>query len=158
MLPEDVRHLFRPEGNKPVLVLTVGNPLRSDDGVGSWIASRARPPEGLVIVLDAGERPECAIAPASRLRPARTVILDAADFGGVPGETRIIPEDRIPDHALSTHSFPLPVVARLLIEDTGAPVFFIGIQPATVALGEALSPAVGETAAEIVRLIEGAGG
>jgi len=120
--------------------------------VGPYLASRlaAFP----VRVVDAGHTPENIIDQVIGFKPPRIIILDAADFGGSPGEVRVIPEEAIPETTLSTHMVPMNVVSRLIVEDTGAEVFFIGIQPRTVAFGEGLTPAVQEAADQIVRTIQ----
>lgn len=154
MLTAEITTLFNSDSGI-TLVITVGNLLRSDDGVGPYIAGAISSPKREIIVLDAGDRPENILDRAVEVKPAKTIIVDAADFGGVPGELRIIPEYSIPDNPLSAHSFPLRIVARLLAEDTGSEVFFLGIQPETMAFGEGLSPKVKRAAEEIIKLIEG---
>lgn len=154
MLTAEITTLFNSDSGI-TLVITVGNPLRSDDGVGPYIAGNISSPKKNIIVMNAGDRPENIHDRAVEAKPAKTIIVDAADFGGVPGEMRLIPEHSIPDNPLSTHSFPLRIVARLLAEDTGSEVFFLGIQPESMAFGEALSPKVKSAADEIIQLIEG---
>lgn len=135
------------------LIITVGNTLRSDDGVGPYIASRLKVHER-VAVIDAGTRPENVIDEASSLKPDMIIIIDAADFGGVPGEMRLIPEELIPETTVSTHSIPLCVITQLLRNDTHASVFFIGIQAKTMALGESLSPEVKKAADMLIRAVD----
>lgn len=151
---DDIVNLFH-GGPRPILIIAVGNTIRSDDGAGPYIASRLSPePDGFVIV-NAGEKPESAVDKASRIKPAKIVIIDAADFGGRPGEARIIPVDSIPCDTLSTHRFPLGVIARILEDDTGSKVFFLGIQPQSVSLGETISLPVRKTADKLVEIIRG---
>lgn len=153
MLTSEITELFNPAAGI-TLVITVGNPLRSDDGAGPYIAGKIASPRENIIVMNAGDRPENIIDKAVELKPFQTIIIDAADFGGVPGEMRIIPEHAIPDKPLSTHSFPLRIISRLLAEDTGSEVFFLGIQPESMVFGEGLSPKVRGAAEEIIKLIE----
>jgi hydrogenase 3 maturation protease len=155
--PHQIVALFDPPATGTLLVITVGNPLRADDGAGPFVAAAAQPRPGLT-VLDAGEHPENIFDRATAVRPARIIFIDAADFGGVPGEVRVLPGETLSDHTLSTHRFPLPAVARILAEDTGAGVAFVGIQPATVAFGEKLSPQVQRAAEELIMLINGSAG
>ena len=106
MLTADVIELLKPGSNGPLLVITVGNRLRSDDGVAPYIAECAKRPKNGIIILDAGERPEDILWKAIEVRPESVVIIDAADFGGEPGEVRAIPEEFIPENPISTHRFP----------------------------------------------------
>lgn len=153
MLTADVIELLKPKSSGTLLVITVGNLLRSDDGVGPYIAEQAKRPKNGIIILDAGERPEDIVGKAIEVRPERVVIIDAADFTGEPGEVRAIPEEFIPENPISTHRFPLRVISGLVTEDTGARVDFICIQPESVGFGEALSDTVRSSAEEIVMML-----
>ena len=153
MLTADVIELLKPESSGTLLVITVGNLLRSDDGVGPHIAAQAKRPRNGIIILDAGERPEDIVGKATEVRPGRVVIIDAADFAGEPGEVRAIPEEFMPENPLSTHRFPLRVISRLVTEDTGARVDFICIQPESVGFGEGLSDTVRSSAEEMVMML-----
>ncbi len=146
----DPLSVLRPAPAGTTLLITIGNTLRADDGVGPYIASALGSGIPGYAIQDAGEHPENALEPAVAARPAKVVMIDAADFGGRPGEARVLDRESLPQHSLSTHTFPLPVIAGLLERDTGAEVYFLGIQPRVVDLGEALSPAVRRTADRIV--------
>jgi hydrogenase 3 maturation protease len=152
LLTAEIRNLFKLESGI-TLIITIGNQLRSDDGVGPYIAKNVQKTRKHIHVLDARDRPEDIISGTAGIRPDRTIIIDAADFGGKPGEIRLIPEDVIPDKSLSTHSIPLRVITRILAEDTGSEVFFLGIQPGSMEFGEGLSQPIKESAAEIIKLI-----
>lgn len=153
MLTADVIELLKPESSGTLLVITVGNLLRSDDGAGPYIAEQAKRPKNGIIILDAGERPEDIVWQAIEFMPGRVVIIDAADFGGEPGEVHAIPEEFMPENPISTHRFPLRVISRLVTEDTGATVDFICIQPESVGFGEGLSDTVRSSAEEIVMIL-----
>ena len=153
MLTADVIELLKPKSSGTLLVITVGNLLRSDDGVGPYIAEQAKRPKNGIIILDAGKRPEDIVWKAIEVRPGRVVIIDAADFAGEPGEVRAIPEEFMPENPISTHRFPLRVISRLVTEDTGARVDFICIQPESVGFGEGLSDTVRSSAEEIVMML-----
>ncbi len=153
MLTEGIIKLLKPESSGPLLVITVGNRLRSDDGVGPYIAEQAKKPKNGIVILDAGERPEDIVWKAIAVGPGRVVIIDAADFAGKPGEVRAIPEEFMPANPISTHRFPMRVISGLVTEDTGARVDFICIQPESVGFGEGLSDTVRSSAKEIVMML-----
>jgi len=136
-------------------LITVGNSLRADDGVGPYIAERFKEGQKGLVMLDAGEKPENIIDKAVAVAPKKVVILDAADFSGEIGEARIIEGEHIPDTTLSTHTFPLKVVAKMLKEDTGARVVFLGIQPKSAELGGKMCDEVRMTADEMLKVING---
>jgi len=151
-LTAEINNLLKPAADLTVIIC-VGNPLRSDDGVGPYIASYLKDTKRLV-VFDAGYNPEDFIDRVSGLKPGRVVIIDAADFGGKPGEARVISEEKIPQSSLSTHAIPLKVIYHILKEDTGSEIKFIGIQPGEVGYGERLSPEVKVVADEMVSRIK----
>lgn len=154
MLDEEVREILSPAIEGKTLIVTVGNTLRRDDGVGPYIAgclAGRLPPE--VVLLNAGDRPENAIETAIKCRPVKTVIIDAALFGAAPGKVKVIGEEEISKVTLSTHTFPIPVLSKLITKDTGSKVFFVGVQPLDVAFGEGISRQVKETADKIVKYL-----
>ena len=153
MLTAEVKEALLPKDLGTTLIITVGNPLRSDDGVGPYIAKNCLRLKPGLVLLDAGDKPENIIDEAVRQLPKKAVIIDAAIFGGQVGEARLIANDQIPQTTLSTHTFPLPVIAKMVEEDTKAKVLFIGIQPAKIDLGEGLTEPVKKTADEIIKLI-----
>jgi hydrogenase 3 maturation protease len=135
------------------LVITVGNSLRSDDGVGPYIAERLTAIKRIP-VIDAGFSPENSIDDIIRRAPETIIVIDAADFGGGAGEVRIIPEEIITQTTMSTHAIPLNVITRIIAGSIRTEVRFIGIQPKTVVFGEGLSPEVGEAADAIIDRIK----
>jgi hydrogenase 3 maturation protease len=134
------------------VIITIGNTLRADDGVGPYIGllltSSTR-----VKIVNAGYTPENIIEQVISLRPAKIIFIDAADFQGAPGEARVIDQEHIPDASLSTHAVPLKVVYHLLLHDTAAMAVMIGIQPQSVDHKEGLSKAVKATADKIIKSI-----
>lgn len=153
-LSPEVRAVLGPVPAGLTLLITVGNAWRFDDGVGPYLAKRLAAVEGGYRLLDAGDRPEDILEEATAAAPAKVIILDAADFGGQPGEVRVITPDRIPNSSLTTHSIPLSVLVGLLARDTRAPILLIGIQPKSVALGEGLSEPVRLAAEALAACIE----
>ncbi|MFH1683939.1 MAG: hydrogenase 3 maturation endopeptidase HyCI [Candidatus Margulisiibacteriota bacterium] len=153
MLTAEVKQALTPAEQGTTLIITVGNSLRSDDGVGPFIAAGIKELKTGLALLDAGDKPENIIDEAVKQSPKKAVIIDAAVFGGQVGEARLIDKEHIPQTTLSTHTFPLPVIAKIVEEDTKAQVFFIGIQPAKVELGEGLHEKVRATADEIIKII-----
>lgn len=147
-LTNRVRELFLPIKGVN-LIIAVGNPYRFDDGVSQYIAARLSR-RGRLVVIDAEYSPENIIDEACALKPSNIVIIDAADFSGAPGEVRVIAKEHISDFTLSTHTVPLGAVARILADETGAPVRFLGIQPKNVSFGEGLSAEVKSAADEII--------
>ena len=70
-----------------VVILGIGNTLRSDDGAGSILASRIRD-KAPYIVYDCGASPENYLGKIVQDKPDTVLIIDAADFGAKPGGSR----------------------------------------------------------------------
>lgn len=153
MLTVELKDIFTPSAKGKLLVVTVGNSLRSDDGVGIYIAKHIQKCKKNIIILNAESKPENIIHKVVQIKPQKVVIIDAADFGGRIGEIRLIKKTDIQNTSLSTHSFSLNIIARIIEEDTGANVFFLGIQPRSVQLGEGLSKSVRKAAQKIISCI-----
>jgi hydrogenase maturation protease HycI len=134
------------------LIVAVGNSFRTDDGVGPYIAEALKQISNLKLI-NAGYTPENSIEDIISLAPQRILIFDAADWGGKPGEVRIIPEANIPQTTLSTHAIPLNVITAIISQSIQTAIFFIGIQTKSVCLGEGLSGEIKKTADQIVEII-----
>ncbi len=121
-----------------MVVVGIGNTLRGDDGAGSLVARRlrARHPDA---VFDAAQAPENYLAPIRRAVPDVVVLVDAADFGGLPGEVRTATAEDVEGSMLGTHAAPLSMFMRILREDTGADVVLLAVQVVATELGEDLS-------------------
>jgi len=153
MLTAEIRDLFTPSNKGPLLIIAIGNSFRSDDGVGVYIARQIKKCKKNFIILNARNKPESVIDKAVQIKPDKVIIVDAANFGGMAGEIRLIEKNNIPDTTLSTHSFPLNIIGRIIEEDTGADVSFLGIQPKSVQLAKGLSKPVKRAAEKIISCI-----
>jgi len=154
MLTAEIRNLFAPSKKGPLLVIVIGNSFRSDDGVGPYIARKIKKCKKNIIFLNAENKPESVIDKAVQTKPGKVIIIDAANFGGRAGEIRLIEKNDIPDTSLSTHSFPLNIIARIIEEDTGTDISFLGIQPKSVQLAEGLAEPVKRAAEKIISCIK----
>ncbi|WP_172399748.1 hydrogenase maturation protease [Geothermobacter hydrogeniphilus] len=131
------------------LLVGLGNPLRRDDGVGPYLAEELAKLSG-IRSENAGDRPERAIDFAARHRPRQLVFLDAADFGGRPGELRRIDPSELSSRSLSSHRLPLPALIAWIEAEYPTRCFCLGIQAVDMQLGEGLTPAVAATTAELL--------
>ena len=94
-------------------------------------------------VINAYSSPENIVSDAVDFKPNKIIIIDAANFGGEPGEIRIIPLDKVAKYSsLSTHNFPLQVTFGIILKDTGATLTIIGVQSEKMEYEEKLSPKV----------------
>jgi hydrogenase 3 maturation protease len=140
-----------------VVVLGAGHALRADDAAGSVVAEELRP-RFPGRVFDGGMAPENFAGPIRRAGPGTLLIVDAADFGGAPGEVRVAAPDEVVGLMMGTHAPPLSVLMSILAEDTGADVYLVAVQVVDTRLGGIMTPevrsAVGKLVAELGRLMD----
>ena len=125
-----------------LLILGVGNLLRGDDGVGPAVVAAIKPHVN-VPCLDAGPAPEKFLEIIVRAAPATVLIIDAVDFGGEPGEIRLLDLADLRGSACSTHATSLALVGRYLETRIQVRVRLIGVQPLQLR-GEQFSAPVAE--------------
>ncbi len=128
-----------------VVILGVGNTLRSDDAAGSILASRIK--DSLpFLVWDAGTSPENYLSSIISEKPDTLVIIDAADFGGKAGECKIMLADQVKTSNLySTHNASISLLINYLQSNIKMNIIILIIQPKSIAFGETLSPEVSAT-------------
>jgi hydrogenase 3 maturation protease len=134
-----------------VVVLGIGNDLRADDGAGSLVAQslRGRFPDA---VFDGGQAPESYAGPIRRARPDTVIVVDSADFGGAPGEIRVVSTaGEAGGLTPGTHALPIGTFMTALAEMTGAAVHLVAVQATTTVFGGAMTPEVAAAVAEIAR-------
>ena len=128
-----------------ICMLGIGDRYWRDDGVGSLIAEALQPcPE--FEAIDAGCVPENYLERGAGKNPDAILMIDATDFGGTPGEVRLLETDNIAQSGLSTHAGSMHMLASYLQARTGAQIALLAIQPADSSAGEDLSLEVSRTA------------
>jgi hydrogenase 3 maturation protease len=128
-----------------VVVLGVGNVMNGDDGAGVCVvrllAERMAATPG-VLLVDGGTAPENFTGPIRRFEPDVVIEIDAADQNQPAGTTAWLDWRDADGMSASTHTLPPSVLATFLSQDLGCRVALIGVQPETLEMGRALSPAV----------------
>lgn len=148
-LTKEIENALKFEGR--TLLVTIGNSLRGDDGVGPFIADGIHSKNTSFKVINAESTPENIVSDAVAFKPDKIIIIDAANFGGVTGEIKIIPLDKIAQYScLSTHNFPLHITFGIILKDTGATLTIIGIQGKKLDYEEGLSPEVKTMALNLI--------
>ena len=136
------------ETPRPAIV-GIGNDLRCDDGAGALIArllrERQRSMNGSrrlvydLLVIDAGQAPENITGDLRAFKPGLILFIDAADMGEAPGTVRWIAMDEIDGLSASTHRMPLSMLAQYLNLELGCDIVLLGLQPASLDMGEGLT-------------------
>ena len=131
------------------LIMGIGNSLKADDGVASFICDKIKTcAPGRVI--DAGTAPENYIQKIIDFSPQLLLIIDSMDFGGAAGEVRLFPADRISSVCSSTHSLDPGVFSSLIQQSCGTEIHYLGIQPQELTLGQPMSIPVKKAALKCV--------
>jgi len=127
-----------------VCLLGIGNRYHHDDAIGPYLAEaiETRPDYD---VIDAGIMPEDYVETAARKHPETILMIDATDFGGEPGEVRLLFPENVAYSGVSTHSGSLRMLAEYMHARTHARVALLAVQPADTSDGKGLSPRVAET-------------
>lgn len=125
-----------------VIILGIGNTLRSDDAAGAILASRIKDSVPF-LVWDGGLTPENYLNRIVKEKPDTLVIIDTADFGGKAGEFRILEAQEIQTANLfATHNASLSLLINYLQSNIKTNIIVLIIQPKIFALGDTLSPKV----------------
>ncbi len=140
---------------KPLVLLGVGNELRHDDAVGLVIVEKLRPllKDAGVTLLNCADIPENFTGHVKRLAPTCIVLIDAADFGGSPGEAHVFALNDIEEGDVTTHKASLAVLGAYLRSETRASVFVVGIQPYSTDFGSGLTQKLQDASDSIVEAI-----
>lgn len=131
------------DGRKAVVV-GVGNRMRGDDGIGSRLAGRLID-RGYAGVVDAETVPENYLGTLLDSAPDVVLFVDAADFGGTPGECCIAPASGLAGCGVGTHVASLALL-DIVLRSRGVDCWLLGIQPFDTGFGAEVSPAVEKTA------------
>jgi hydrogenase 3 maturation protease len=137
-----------------VCILGFGNRQWRDDGAGSRLAEALAADPDLTSI-DGGFVPENHLEVVARAKPDTVLLVDAADFGGLPGQLRLLQPDDIALANVSTHAGSPQMLARYLSQRTGGRVALLAIQPGDTAAGDRLSPEVESTVNGLVEMLSG---
>jgi hydrogenase 3 maturation protease len=143
-----------------VAVLGIGNELNGDDSAGNWVArklSERLSDQPNLLVMDCGSIPENASGPLRRFRPQFILLVDAADLGEGAGTIQFVALDQVRGFSASSHTLPLSVLAKFLVQEFQCEVALCCIQPLSLEfeaeLSEPVQLAVEVLVDELVSLI-----
>ncbi|MBD3171245.1 hydrogenase maturation peptidase HycI [Candidatus Bathyarchaeota archaeon] len=152
-LEQELREYFGVDKRRVVLV-GVGNPIRGDDAVGPTIIELLESrPIANVLLLNTESVPEAFTGKVEEFNPTHVLLIDAANFRGEPGETKLITGDQIGGHAISTHSLPLNIFISYIEKSLDVSVLLLGVQPYSIRLGEPMSEPLEEAAISIANTL-----
>jgi hydrogenase 3 maturation protease len=136
-------HLKKFRGSRTVIV-GIGNILKGDDGAGPLVCEQLKNTKITADLIDAGTVPENYIQPIIKKAPQNLLVIDAIDFGATPGTIRIFEPEQLNSHAISTHTLSPRLFVDMVSQNIKLDVYFIGIQPAQIQLGQSISPQISQ--------------
>ena len=143
---------------KKLIVLGVGNELKSDDGVGPFIIKKLLA-ENIendnLLFINAETVPENFTGKIRKENPSHVIIVDACLMGCQPGEIRIVDKEDFANIGISTHSMSLSYFVKYLEKDNDFKVIFVGIEPETMDWGENPTENVEKIAFEFIEILKG---
>lgn len=140
-----------------LMVLGVGNELKSDDGVGPFIIKKLKQ-ENIenknMLFIDAGTVPENFTGKIRKENPTHLIIVDACLMDSNPGDMQIVNKYEFANIGISTHSMSLSFFVRYLEKDTEIAIIFVGIEPETMEWGVKPTPEVEKSANEFIETLK----
>ncbi|MFN3505813.1 MAG: hydrogenase 3 maturation endopeptidase HyCI [Caldimicrobium sp.] len=135
-----------------IVIAGIGNPLRGDDAVGSFIAKSIKDKVD-AIVIDCEDTPERYLGKIIEHNPNTVVFIDALDMNLEAGSVIFFEGKALEGMKFSTHTTSLNLYTNFLNKNLHVPVFILGIQPESSTLGKPLSKRVLETAEILIKLL-----
>lgn len=141
-----------------LIVLGVGNELKSDDGIGPYIIRKLKD-ENIenenLLFIDAQTVPENFTGKIRKEKPTHLIIVDACLMDSNPGDMQIVDKYDFASIGISTHSMSLSFFVKYLERDNDFGIIFVGIEPKTMDFGNAPTPKVLDAAEEFIETLKG---
>ena len=141
-----------------LIILGVGNELKSDDGVGPFIVKNMMAENiesDRLLLINAETVPENFTGKIRKENPSHVIIVDACLMGCQPGDIKIVDKDDFTNIGISTHSMSLSYFVKYLEKDTDFKIIFVGIEPETMDWGANPTENVEKTAYDFIKIIKG---
>ncbi|MBW6451458.1 MAG: hydrogenase maturation peptidase HycI [DPANN group archaeon] len=139
--------------SKNVVICGIGNTMRGDDSIGPYVLDLLRYDNVNAHLIECGLAPENFVGKIISFEPKKIILVDAADFKGLPGEIKIIKRNEIRDISLSTHKLPLELFIKYLENNSEAEIIFIGIKPKRIGFHDKLSVECESSAVKVKDMI-----
>jgi hydrogenase 3 maturation protease len=141
-----------------IVIIGVGNRMRSDDGVGSLVAQDLLQYKyDNLTVYDSETSPENYIEKVVSAKPDWVIFVDACNYDVKPGEFKLFEGEEIADISyglLSTHTLPLTLMIELIKKQHNCRISLVGIQPKSFSMGEDLSTELQYTRGKVVEYLK----
>ena len=128
-----------------VLLVGIGNVLKSDDNIGNLVVEKLK---NDFDVLVAETNPEAYLSKMQKHN--KIIFVDAVDFEGEVGEVKLFKLDDIQDLLYATHNIPISMLKKML---PSVEIEVIGIQPKNLEFGTELSLNLEEVVEKVLKVI-----
>lgn len=141
-----------------IVIIGIGNRLRSDDAIGSLIAEELKSYNlNNVTIYDVGITPENYIDKVVAEKPEWVIFIDACNFDAKPGEYKLFEENEIQDISyglMSTHTLPLTLTIELIKKQHNCRISLLGIQPKSFTMSSDLSTEILNAKSRVIEYIK----
>ncbi len=138
-----------------VALIGVGNPLRTDDAIGTQIIKklkRYRLSE-CIGLFNCETVPENYLDEIKKFQPTHLILIDAAQLNLKPGEQKLVTIEKIKNVAISTHALPLSFLAKYLKQTMRTAIILLAIQPKNINFGINLTPELEKASVDLARMM-----
>ena len=135
-----------------MVIIGIGNTLKGDDGVGPLVCQQLAGKISAEL-MDVATVPENYIQPIIKKAPQNLLIIDAIDFGAPVGAIRIFKPEQLDSFVSSTHTLSPHLFIDMICKNIKVDVYFVGIQPAQIQLGQPMSCEVKQAARWLTRTL-----
>ncbi len=146
-----LEHLNKLSGSK-TLIVGIGNTLKGDDAAGPLVCQQLTGKVSAELI-DVGTVPENYIQPIIKKAPQNLLIIDAVDFGAAAGTINIFKPEQLNASVFSTHTLSPHLFVDTIRKSIKVDVYFVGIQPAQIGLGQSISPQVNQAVQWLIRTL-----
>lgn len=134
-LESDLKSFLKDYEN--LIILGVGNILKSDDGAGCYVVNNLNIDN--VLVIDSQTMPENFTGLIRKNNPSHLLIIDACLMDEKPATIKLVNSEDFSNIGISTHSMSLSYFVKYLQKDLLLKIAFIGIEPKSMDYGEFLT-------------------
>jgi hydrogenase 3 maturation protease len=138
-----LEQIFHPSHSK-ILIIAIGNYLRSDDGAGPRILDKLKATDR-VQLLNAETNIERYIEPIQQSGADVLLFIDCVHIGKEPGYAALLPIDQIEDHTMHSHNISLKRIKEFFT----VPAYVLGIQPGSLKVSENMSDEVAKSVEKV---------
>jgi hydrogenase 3 maturation protease len=127
-----------------ITFVAIGNKMRGDDGISFYFMEKLtnNPLFKESNFIDVGTNPENYLNKILNGNPELVIFIDAADFGGLPGEIRWLDNHQVNSIDISTHAFSIKLVEEFLSAENKILFKYVGIQPLSIKFEGTISKAL----------------